>query len=592
MNRIRALAALLLVLVFSLPGAPAAMAAGNYSSLDLIFDEANILDDQTVVGYLNGLDLPEGTRVAVLTSDDPSLRKDTYDADIYNYVTAQGNPDLLDDSLTGFESKTWLVTISPQLRKIGLYGSDDTGINPDLVKDAVAAMRTPAGAGKWNNVPKAAMQAAGDWLHDHRPLTPEEQAERDRIAAEERAQKAEAEARRSEALTQAMLFGLGLAGTLGSGVGLFFGGRWLRKLSWKGPDPTLAAAALAAWRSADDVYAKYDLGPTEVASTIDLLSALEANDFLATYSERMDPSFRERVTQAIEGADQALALAEENGQDVETEVDLLLSRAPKAKDDWSKAREIAAEARIEGRYGTITTGAALGRLDLALGEGGREELFSARHLRQPLKDTIEAAPKALAEIRNQADFALGRGNWEPRWNRTYDEVIGTPLALAAGSLNGLAEHLSVGDLSRARLLVDRIEDEAQQVDAVVRDGKMYPPVGVRELERLAEKLSDGVQEASQSLSVRLQSQLSTQSARAYARQYRSQPNPYSFDATTAILLWSVLPREQPPAPVYQSSRDDGPVGYTQSYSPPSPPTFSSFDGGGGGGGFSGGSGDF
>ena len=600
--RVRAALALLIFALVSIGFVPAASASGDYSTQELIFDEANVLDDRTVVGYLNGLDLPEGSRVAVLASDASSLRKDTFDADVLDYIVSKKNPDLLDESMTGLESKTFLVVISPKIRKLGLYGSDDSGISSGMVEAATSAMKPSARAGDWNRVPSDGMKAAGQWWDDHRPLTPQEQAAAD---AEQARQQAEADAAAERAAASFVSFikwFVGIIATAAAAVASFFGGRaWLRRrklLAWKGPDAVEATNALAEWQRATAMLDERGVDSSDFDEPHDLLTDLAGRQYLATVSERLDPDFRVRVADAIAGAPSAVADAQKLVAKIEANVNQMLDKVEGARSTWAQVEVLNKEAAENFGANGVTVASAQSTLRQIEGmspEAARAALVASPQLRKNLSQVIQSASAALAGAISQSDFILARGTWKDQWDEYYSDRIKSPLRQAQASLSGLAEHLSKSELASARSIISSVEAEAKQVDADVRKRRINPPAGKIMLDRVASELKSSIAAESKNLSAQMKSSLSTSQARSYAKQHKGSSDPYSFDVSTAVLLWAMLPSD---TPSYSASSSGS--SFSSSSSSSSSSSYSSFGGfsGGssgfdsGGGGFSGGSSDF
>lgn len=158
--RKRPLAAVLLaVMMFALIGLMPALPAhaegesnsAPLSSVELIHDDADILDDQRVVDALNQLvrlDKLEDAQIAVYTSDEVS--KDDYDADITELIKKDNDPLIMDDRL--LSENIVVVTISPEVRQIGVYAREGSPLeSKSAVRAATSEMTSYAQQEDWDN---------------------------------------------------------------------------------------------------------------------------------------------------------------------------------------------------------------------------------------------------------------------------------------------------------------------------------------------------------------------------------------------------------------------------------------------------------
>lgn len=158
--RKRPLAAVLLaVMMFALIGLMPALPAHAegesnstpLSSVELIHDDADILDDQRVVDALNQLirlDKLEDAQIAVYTSDEVS--KDDYDADITELIKKDNDPLIMDDGL--LRENIVVVTISPEVRQIGVYAREGSPLeSKSAVRAATSEMTFYAQREDWDN---------------------------------------------------------------------------------------------------------------------------------------------------------------------------------------------------------------------------------------------------------------------------------------------------------------------------------------------------------------------------------------------------------------------------------------------------------
>lgn len=199
------LAAVMLVLVGLLPALPAHAEgedeAPPLSSVELIHDDADILDDQRVVDALNQLtrlDELEDTQVAVYTSDEVS--KNNYDKDITELIKADDDPLVMDDGLV--RENIIVVTISPGARQIGVYAREGSPLeSKSAVRAATSEMTSYAQNEDWDN---AIFTGASTYLETLDVATRNDPA----VVAEER--KAQSDALNQAGITFAIFVGSAL----------------------------------------------------------------------------------------------------------------------------------------------------------------------------------------------------------------------------------------------------------------------------------------------------------------------------------------------------------------------------------------------
>lgn len=141
--------ATILMAVFGLVTLTAALPhSDGITSRGLIVDEAGILETDQLVNKLNTLTPPPGFdgSIAVLATDDVS--ESDYDADIKAKAESRGGPEMIRSGK--LKPGVILITISPEVRKVGIYSADDS--IRSYVPDVVDAMRGSARDGDWNKV--------------------------------------------------------------------------------------------------------------------------------------------------------------------------------------------------------------------------------------------------------------------------------------------------------------------------------------------------------------------------------------------------------------------------------------------------------
>lgn len=125
-----------------------------------VYDDAGILDDAAVQSKVEALSSDADVRVAVLTSNDPSLTADGYDKEVEALVNRPQYDALRPAEDVGLGRDVILIVISPEVRKVGAYAGDGVA-HPDEIADrAVSEMRTPARAADWDATAVAGADAA------------------------------------------------------------------------------------------------------------------------------------------------------------------------------------------------------------------------------------------------------------------------------------------------------------------------------------------------------------------------------------------------------------------------------------------------
>lgn len=135
------------------PTGPASAGTGDQepvSDESLIVDDADLLDDNRVVDALNNLERTgdSTTRVAVFTTDE--VTKDGYDQAVTKKLIDRDPKGVIDDGKLA--SDVVVVTISPEVRQVGIYAGDDAPRNDRVTKSAVETMRPFAREKDWDNV--------------------------------------------------------------------------------------------------------------------------------------------------------------------------------------------------------------------------------------------------------------------------------------------------------------------------------------------------------------------------------------------------------------------------------------------------------
>lgn len=155
---------LVLALAALLPAAlhpVAALAERPLTRESLVLDEAGVIDDAQIINRISALPRPEAgpadLQIAVLVSDD--LDASDYDASVAQHVRERANPEVVSAVSGDLAPHTLLIVLSPELRKVGAYASEDLGLRREQ-KDAVTgAMKPAARDARWSDAVVAGAQA-------------------------------------------------------------------------------------------------------------------------------------------------------------------------------------------------------------------------------------------------------------------------------------------------------------------------------------------------------------------------------------------------------------------------------------------------
>ena len=126
-----------------------------------VYDDENVLDDAKVSKEISALESNEDVHIAVLTSDDPSLSENGYDEDVKALIDNGDYADIQGSGDATLKPDVVLISISPDLRKLGTYAGDDITRADQIADKAVGEMKSPARAGDWD---QTAIAGAGSSL--------------------------------------------------------------------------------------------------------------------------------------------------------------------------------------------------------------------------------------------------------------------------------------------------------------------------------------------------------------------------------------------------------------------------------------------
>lgn len=126
-----------------------------------IYDDAGVLDDEAVSKEISELSSDEDVHIAVLTSDDSSLTDNGYDEDVKALIDNGDYADIQGSAGETLKPDVILISISPDLRKLGTYAGDEISRADQIADKAVGEMKSPAQAGDWD---QTAIAGAGSSL--------------------------------------------------------------------------------------------------------------------------------------------------------------------------------------------------------------------------------------------------------------------------------------------------------------------------------------------------------------------------------------------------------------------------------------------
>lgn len=129
--------------------APAVAAQAEVTNVT-IYDQADVLDDSAVEKQIAALSSDQDLHIAVLVSDDPTLSDSNYDEDIKSLIDGGDYADIAGSGEQTLKPDILLITISPDLRKLGVYAGDDIPRADQIADHAVGEMKDPARDGDWN----------------------------------------------------------------------------------------------------------------------------------------------------------------------------------------------------------------------------------------------------------------------------------------------------------------------------------------------------------------------------------------------------------------------------------------------------------
>ena len=313
--RHRAVAAVATAVLVLVAPAGSALAASPTTRASLILDDGRVLDDGQVVKDINALRNRTGLEVAVLTTGaDADVHKDTYDDDVLTYLEEHGDDAVLDGG--GLRDGLVLVTISPDVRQVGVYAGDDVDLDADGVEEVVDAVRADARAGRWDDVAVGgarralAVTAAASSSGSDEPGTSDDQDPDPTYPDEDPTSDVAGPSVRVGPVVGGIA---GVAGLIGVPVAVAAVRRRRRHraelLAWT-PEPATVAAALRRWRDAVEQVQMtgYPDPPRDrsgrAAWTYDPAAAVSALETLAadgpTRAQRVDPVEHARITALLE----------------------------------------------------------------------------------------------------------------------------------------------------------------------------------------------------------------------------------------------------------------------------------------------------
>lgn len=120
-----------------------------------IYDETDVLNNAVVQDQIKNLSSEQDVHIAVLATDDPSLTEDNYDQDVKALVDNDGYAEIAGEGNETLKQNVVLISISPDLRKLGTYAGDGIPRADQIADKAVGEMRSPARDGDWNEAATA-----------------------------------------------------------------------------------------------------------------------------------------------------------------------------------------------------------------------------------------------------------------------------------------------------------------------------------------------------------------------------------------------------------------------------------------------------
>lgn len=123
------------------------------------FDQENVLDQNLIP---QGLDHSQLTlKIAVLTVDAPSVRKDSYDADVKRYVLTHPEcASIVNSRGDDLDANVILISLSTRERMIGVYGGSGVPRIDEVKKQTIDSMRSLAQGSQWSSAVRAGAQSA------------------------------------------------------------------------------------------------------------------------------------------------------------------------------------------------------------------------------------------------------------------------------------------------------------------------------------------------------------------------------------------------------------------------------------------------
>lgn len=140
-------------------GSPAADEPADLEPV--ILDEEQVFSDNLDEQAANADELDD-VRFVVWSVEDDSITENNYDRDVREHLDTLDEPDVAEG--TSLQDEVALITLSPELRQLGVYAGDDVDISNRVVQDAVDDMRPHAADAEWDDAMVAGVESVSDSL--------------------------------------------------------------------------------------------------------------------------------------------------------------------------------------------------------------------------------------------------------------------------------------------------------------------------------------------------------------------------------------------------------------------------------------------
>lgn len=136
--------------------------ANEDTKVEIIDPDHRLSNTENTATAIQVKEFPPDTHVGLIISDDSSLTKDKYDSKVKKYAMEHLPSTLVNKGSNDLQSKALLISISPKLHKMGVYGGKETGINSTWVASALEAMKPYAQSENWDEMALAGVQSVSN----------------------------------------------------------------------------------------------------------------------------------------------------------------------------------------------------------------------------------------------------------------------------------------------------------------------------------------------------------------------------------------------------------------------------------------------